>query len=59
MQITGSATNIALSITGSVIAMPQITNSLTGSFTGSVGNVWFNTDTNKMQYISGSFVVNI
>ena len=59
MQITGSATNIALSITGSVIAMPQMASSLTGSFTGSVGNVWFNTDTNKMQYTSGSFVVNI
>jgi hypothetical protein len=52
MIISGS-----LYITGSAVALPKIPNSSTGSFTGSAGNLWFNTDLNQIQYTfqSGSY----
>ena len=49
MIISGS-----LFITGSAVALPLIPNASTGSFTGSVGNLWFNTDLNQIQYTYAS-----
>ena len=54
MQITGSILQPALTIKvtslGAVMQFASIPNASTGSFTGSAGNMWFNTDTNQLQY---------
>jgi hypothetical protein len=44
-SVTGS-----LIISGSILSLPSFTNAQTSSFTGSVGNVWFNSNTGCISY---------
>jgi hypothetical protein len=44
-SVTGS-----LVISGSVLRLPILTNAQTSSFTSTTGSIWYNSDTNRINY---------
>ena len=57
-QLKNTAITGSLTISGSVISLPQFTSSQTGSFVTS-GNMWYNTTINKLSYVANGVVVNL
>ena len=49
-QLQSTAVTGSLGITGSVLTLPSFTNAQTGSLTGSIGQWWFNSTSNKLNF---------